>query len=345
MACSFCPYPIKEDKTTKLSIENVKKIIDQIDPTDKKLEYMSFSQFNEPLLDNRFFEVAEYAKRSGFKIRLTTNGVLLNKEKNISGIFNLKPEVYISLQVLDSNIHKSARGLNLDLDRYVQTIIDFCKKAKNKDFNVHVVVGCNFNSRISYFLKKILGISTGDPSVPRDIKKTLLRLKSILKKFYEISDIQYKENLNALMDLKEMKKIFGKDYGAQDGFHIFNNVDVKVRLFWYGKKLTEFKPIDDNFSCNSGNLGILADGNVLPCCIAYNDDITLGKLSDNSLKNILSENKLLIDLRKKGGKKHLTCKKCFGEPTYRGTIIKKIYFALPSKIRNSKFMTYFTQSY
>ena len=176
MACSFCPYPIKEDKTTKLPTQDIINTIDQIDANDEKLDHICFSQINEPLLDNRFFEVAEYAKKSGFKIRLTTNGVLLNKEKNINGIFGLKPELYISLQVLDANIHKSARGLNLDLDRYVQTIIDFCKKAKNKDFNVHVVVGCNFNSRFSYFLKKFLGVSTGDPSVPRDIKTTLFRL-------------------------------------------------------------------------------------------------------------------------------------------------------------------------
>ena len=29
MACSFSPYPIKEDKTTKLNLQNVKNIIDQ----------------------------------------------------------------------------------------------------------------------------------------------------------------------------------------------------------------------------------------------------------------------------------------------------------------------------
>ena len=297
MACSFCPYPLKEDKTTKLALQDIKNIIDQIDPNDKKFRHIDLSLFNEPLLDSRVFEVAQYAKKSGFKVLMTTNGVLLNKEKNVNGILNLKPEVVISLQVLDTNIHKAARGLNLDLDRYVQTIIDFCKKAKNKDFNVHVVVGCNFNSRFSYFLKKILGVSTGDPSVPRDIKTTLIKLKGILKQFYEISDDQYKDNLKALTDIKEMKKIFGKDYGAQDGFYIFKNVNVKVRLFWYGKKLTEFKPIDNNFSCQSSNLAILADGNVLPCCLAYTNDISIGKVANGSLKSTLEGNKFLYNLK------------------------------------------------
>ena len=28
MACSFCPYPLKEDKTTKLPFDDIKNIID-----------------------------------------------------------------------------------------------------------------------------------------------------------------------------------------------------------------------------------------------------------------------------------------------------------------------------
>jgi len=181
MACTFCPYPLKEDKTTKLPVHEIKNIIDQVNPEDKKFRHIEFSLFNEPLLDNRVFEVAEYAKKSGFKILMTTNGILLNKEKNVTNILNLKPEVVISLQVLDTSTHKEARGLNLDLDRYVKPIIDFCIQAKNKDFNVQVDIGCNYNSRFSYYLKKVLGVSTGDPSVPRDVKTTISRLREILK--------------------------------------------------------------------------------------------------------------------------------------------------------------------
>ena len=77
MACSFCPYPLKEDKTTKIALQDIKNIIDQVNPNDKKFRHIDFSLFNEPLLDSsRFFEIADYAKKSGFKVLLTTNGVL-----------------------------------------------------------------------------------------------------------------------------------------------------------------------------------------------------------------------------------------------------------------------------
>ena len=346
MACSFCPYPLKEDKTTKLALQDIKNIIDQINPNDKKFRHIDFSLFNEPLLDSsRFFEIAEYAKKSGFKVLMTTNGVLLNKEKNVNGILNLKPEVVISLQVLDTNIHKTARGLNLDLDRYVKPIIDFCIKAKNKDFNVQVDIGCNYNSKFSYYLKKVLGVSTGDPSVPRDVKTTISRLREILKMFYDVSDDEYKEKSRALIDIKEIKKFFDKDYAHQEGCNIYKNVKIKMRCFWYGRKQKEYKPINNNFICNTNNLGILADGHIVPCCLAYNQDLSLGKVSESSLKNVLDNNKFLYNLRKKGGEKHINCRKCFGEPTHRGVFVKNLYYALPEKIRYSKFIQFFTRSY
>ena len=345
MACSFCPYPLKDDKTTKLPLQDIKNIIDQVNPNDKKLRHIAFSLFNEPLLDDRVFEVAEYAKKSGFKISITTNGVLLNKEKNVEGILKLKPSIVISLQVLDVNVHKSARGLNLELDRYVKPIIDFCIKAKNKDFNVQVDIGCNYNSKLSFYLKKILGTSAGDPSVPRDVATTISRLREILKMFHDISDNEYKKNSKALLDIKEIKKIFDKEYSVQDGWYLYKNVKIKMRCFWYGRKQSQYKPIGNNFSCNTTNLGILADGHIVPCCLAYNQDLSLGKVSDSSLKSILDNNKFLYNLRKKGGEKHINCRKCFGEPTSRGVFIKNLYFMLPSKIRHSKLLKFFTRSY
>ena len=345
MACSFCPYPLKDDKTTKLPLQDIKNIIDQIDPNDKKFRHIAFSLFNEPLLDDRIFEVAEYAKKSGFKILITTNGILLNKEKNVNGIFNLKPKIAISLQVLDANIHKQARGLDLELDKYVKSIIDFCIKAKNKDFNVQVDIGCNYNSKLSFYLKKFLGTSTGDPSVSRDPETTMLQFREILKMFHNISDDEYKKNLKVLFDIKEVKKIFDKEYGIQEGWHLYKNVKIYMRCFWYGRKQSEHKPMNNNFSCHNRNLGILANGHIVPCCLAYNQDLSLGKVSDSSLKSILDNNKFLYNLRKKGGEKHINCKKCFGEPTNRGVFIKNLYFMLPLKIRRSKLVQFFTRSY
>ena len=337
MACSFCPYPLKEDKKTKMSFEDIKKIINQIDTRDEKFKYITFSQFNEPLLDNRIFEITEYAQNYGLKVLMITNGLLLNKEKNVDGIIKLKPDIKISLQVLDKSKHKDARGLNLDLENYVSTIINFCKKVKNQPINVTVDIGCNYNEKkFSFYLRKLLGVQVGDPSMPKNMRETINNLSRYIKYFYEISEDKYKESLSFLMKKEKIKDIFNKDYIFQKGFNIFENVILKIKPFHYGRKIKDFEPINNNFSCDTKILGVQADGNVVPCCLAYDDSISIGKVNNLSLENMLNNNMLIKNLRDKKGEKHITCKKCFGEPTKRGAFFRKVFNALPQNFKQSK---------
>ena len=83
MACSFCPYPLKDDKNSKPDLESIFNLLDQLDFSDERSKYLTFSQFNEPLLDGRIFDIMKYAKSKGAKILFITNGLLLNKEKNV----------------------------------------------------------------------------------------------------------------------------------------------------------------------------------------------------------------------------------------------------------------------
>ena len=36
MACSFCPYPLKDDKTSKLNLDDIYNLLDSIDLSDKR---------------------------------------------------------------------------------------------------------------------------------------------------------------------------------------------------------------------------------------------------------------------------------------------------------------------
>ena len=76
--------------------------------------------------------------------------------------------------------------------------------------------------------------------------------------------------------------------------------------------------------------------------IAYEDSISLGNVKKLNLSQILKNgDKFLYNLRNKNETKHQTCKKCFGEPTRRGAIVRNIYNRLPSKIKNSSFVNIF----
>ena len=337
MACSFCPYPLKDDKTSKLNIEKIFSLLDQVDLEDEKFKYVTFSQFNEPLLDNRIFEILEYCNKIKFPFLFVTNGLLLNKKKNVENLIKYQSKIKLSLQVLDSTKHKDARGLDLELDRYVSTVVDFCKSVKDTNVDLTIDLGCNFNeNKFNLNLRKFLGIQTGDPSVPETMDQTMKMFSKFVDYFYDITDEPHKSKLQ---NLKNYKDFFKKNNYDQEGYKIYDNVTLKLKTFFFGRRISNFHAINDNFACDSKILGILADGNVVPCCLAYEDSISLGNIKNINLKDVLDNGKgFLFNLRSKGQKKHETCKKCFGEPTFRGAILRNLYNFLPRKIKNSTFM-------
>ena len=103
MACSFCPYPLKDDKTSKLSLEDIYNLLDSIDLNDKGFKYVTFSQFNEPLLDKRIFEILKYCKEKNIPVLFITNGLLLNKQHNVDNLLKYSSEVKISSRFWTNN--------------------------------------------------------------------------------------------------------------------------------------------------------------------------------------------------------------------------------------------------
>ena len=243
MGCSFCPYPLKTDKTTKMNIDDIKMIIDQINPEDKNFRYITFSQFNEPLLDSRIFELIEHVQSKGFKVLMITNGLLLNKKKNVDELLRLKPELKISLQVIESN-KLNERGLNLEMEAYAKTIFDFCLKIKGTGLKTTIDIGNQYNNSIvKYYLKRILGISTGDPSVPKSTNETLDKFKVFVQKLNQL-DNQYIDK-KTLKDISEQntKDYFEyapNDHNKEKGFLLAENIELKLKHFWYGRKLVIF---------------------------------------------------------------------------------------------------------
>ena len=333
MACSFCPYPLKDDKISKLSLDDIYGLLNSIDLNDKDFKYVTFSQFNEPLLDKRIFEILKFCKEKKIPVLFITNGLLLNKQHNIDNLLKNNSEIKISLQVLDSTKHKDARGLNLELERYLKTITNFCLQAKEKKHvNITIDLGCNFNDKkVNYFLKKFLGIQVGDPSVPKNLAETMKIFSKYAGFFHDISDDDYKKTLE---ELKRPKKYFKSEYLKQDGYKIFSNVSLKIKPFLYGRRISEFHPINDNFSCESKILAVLADGNVVPCCLTYDDTITMGKFKNNNLREILIKSQnFLNNLRTNNLKKHDLCKKCYGEPTRRGAMVRNVWNYVPNNFK------------
>ena len=161
-----------------------------------------------------------------------------------------------------------------------------------------------------------------------DQKNVASKRKIYADLFFDMAEDEYKKDFSQLTNFEEAKSNFSKSYMRQNGFKISKNIILKFKPFFYGKRIKDFYPRNDNFECDSKILSVLADGNVVPCCLAYDDSITLGKVDTKPLYDILNESALLKNLRIKGAEKHETCKKCFGEPTKRGVKFREIYGSL-----------------
>src|SRR3989339_2289752 len=111
MKCKFCAYPNRKDKTSTLPEEVCMKVIDSLDPSDEKLEYLCLSHYNEPLMDERIFRFITYAKQKNLKILLITNGLLFRTSEMREQLAATEPTyIKISFQTLNTDTFK-ARGI------------------------------------------------------------------------------------------------------------------------------------------------------------------------------------------------------------------------------------------
>ena len=320
MACTFCAYPTREDKLSIMPDDIVRRAISSIDPLGKGLQYINFSQFNEPLLDARLPQFIDFAHERGFRVQIITNGLLLRKPTISRRLLDTPPDfLKISVQTPDRAQYEAERGVNLDFDLYIEGIHRFLVDARNAPFKIVVDVGCNFLTPAGEWGRRILGLRRGDPSVPNSVVSMMPAIRSFL------------EGLKRMEPAFEFDPADGESlshatsiYWEEDGLKLAPNISFKIKPFGYGRRLEGFMPTNEPIACNNQNLGIMADGSVVPCCMAYNSNLAMGNLKLESLHSILERNRAWLGrIKGETNEKPDTCKRCLGQPTTRGVILSR----------------------
>ena len=99
-------------------------------------------------------ELKNFLIKSKFLLDEVDQITFLNKEKNIQELLRLKPDLKISLQVIEDSTLKE-RGLNLEMEAYAKTIFDFCSRIKGTKLNTVLDIGNQYNnSKIKFYLNK-----------------------------------------------------------------------------------------------------------------------------------------------------------------------------------------------
>jgi len=325
MNCAFCCYPIREDKGLTLADEMVYGLIDTFRGA-QGLEYLCLSQFNEPLMDHRIFDFIKYSMQKGISIQIITNGTLFSSKQIIHKLINSNPWVVkVSLQTLNPTLFKNARKCDVFFDHYKLGIFEFLKSAVNSKMTIFVDIACNFHTPLKSLRSRIIGLEAGDPSVYNYLGELKNDLKTFLKEFYS-----YVQNSSFFDEDKidEWLRRVSRDYSNNPGFKINDNAFLKIKPFYYGRRLSEFFPLKNTSGCKNRILSVLASGNVVPCCMAYGEILSLGNIKHETLEKILIRNKELLAQIKNGKNLPLHCARCMGAPTKRAIPLKALKYSL-----------------
>jgi radical SAM protein with 4Fe4S-binding SPASM domain len=118
LRCRHC-YVSPGDGSSEVSVSKAKSIIDEL--KDLGCLYLSFSG-GEIFLREDFFEIASYARKQGFALRLMTNGTLIDEARaqRICGLYPLA--VDISLYAADRRLHDRITSTDGSFDKAVKAV-------------------------------------------------------------------------------------------------------------------------------------------------------------------------------------------------------------------------------
>lgn len=135
--CAHCyrDSSIEEDTSNELSLEEAKKVIEDIKKAGFQLLILSGG---EPLLRPDIFEIAEYGTNQGLMVALGTNGTLIDeamaKKIKETGIRS----VAISLDSVDRETHNAFRGADFAYDKAIQGMKNLIEEGVKVQINITI---------------------------------------------------------------------------------------------------------------------------------------------------------------------------------------------------------------
>ncbi len=248
LSCEFCPKTKRQKRF--MSLEEVKIIISKLKNRGQKF-YLHI--MGEPSLHPSINEIILEFKRENLNINIVSNGTILE---------NINPEnppnsLCVSLHSFSVNDEK------ISLQNYIDKAINYYETAKNKDTFTELRLW-NITEENIYDTKNQFLLS------------------------YLTSQLKTEIDLNEYV----------KDYLTQDNSKSKKrrfNIEIKDKLYLsMAKEFLWPKSEDENgqergFCYGLRNqIGVLADGSVVPCCLDSEGEINLGNIFELELDEILN---------------------------------------------------------
>ncbi|WP_435921021.1 radical SAM/SPASM domain-containing protein [Paenibacillus sp. DYY-L-2] len=243
LACSFCPPTHRQAKF--IGVEDFAKILDDIKP---HTDYIYFHVKGEPLLHPKIDQLLDISHEKGFKVNITTNGTLI--QKNAHKLLG-KP----ALRQMNFSLHSfDGHEGSTDREGYLTSILSFVREATAAS-----------DMLVSFRLWNLT----------RDNETNLVRSRNratlaLIEKEFGL-DYRIEEKVIPGSGIKLADRI----YLNQDHEFDWPSLHAKEddgRGFCHALR---------------NQAGILVDGTVIPCCLDGEGVINLGNVYETSFSEII----------------------------------------------------------
>jgi len=282
LRCPTCPTPGDKIQRKKelMSFDNFKKVIDHIkDSVHIVLLYFT----NEPLLNPDIARMTEYAHKNNLYTEISTNAVLLNREKTKELFASGLDKIILDFDGTTKESYEQFRT-GADFERVSENIAYFCRQKqllkKRKPF-----------IELQFVLNKL------NQNEVEDIKKMAQELKvdNLCIRSFNLGEYAYSD--------EEIRELSGKFFPDNPKYQ------QKIRYQKEGDKL-KIKSSPITCSLAKSHLVVLADGRVAMCCYDLRGQYIYGNVLSRKLKDIWFDPNTQKMRESAGKRKYPLCKTC-----------------------------------
>ncbi len=316
--CDYCPIDQQTRKKEVMPAEFARRIIDEI-AEHHLTPFLTFHLMGEPFLHKQLAELTAHAEMRGLRVRLLTNGSLLERTRNEQLFASQLSRLEIGFRTPnDTAFNLRLRGGSLTLPEYVRRVGGVIEDKLRAGARTHLA--------IKFFIRSHgAAIGLGERYEHLTSEDDNL---SMARHFQEHT-LATAERLG--LDLGAWRQVVLE---ARNGDRlIFPGIDIsfsRVQDFWVREQRGKRGGVPAVIGgCSAGfrdDFGILASGEVTTCCVDYDGKNVIGDLRRQSLMEVLESDEAL---RIERSFRHFVpptpfCRDCLGGPTVVSSVVKQL---------------------
>ena len=320
--CDYCPIDQQTRKKVVIPSDFAKRIIDEI-AENNLTRFLTFHLMGEPFLHKDLCSLTAYAEDRGLRVRLLTNGSLLEKKRN-EQLFNSNlSRLEIGFRTPnDTAFNMRLRGGQLTLAEYIRRVKELI------DDKIRIRAATELCIKL-FIRSHSAELKISDSYEHLTSEQDNLKIAALFQA--HTLEIARKYGI----DVSEHKHIPIRIIDGE--YPIFPGVNIgfsRIQDFWVREQRGETKGSKRVFpayigGCSAGfrdDFGILATGEVTTCCVDYDGKNVIGDLRRQSLMEVL-ESPEAKRVRRSFLMFHPPlpfCRECLGGATLTTSILKQV---------------------